>query len=64
MAAFGFPSKILTGGGDLRMVLGHCMNAISVVGTLKSCLMQRNLFELFVLIGGGNAGTSGVSACT
>ena len=46
------------------MILFHSMNEGSVVGTLKSYLMQRNLFELFALIGGGNAKTSGVSVCT
>ena len=45
----GFCSKILGGGGDLQMVLCVSMNAGSVVGTLKSYLMQRISFELSAL---------------
>ena len=45
------------------MLLYHSMNAVSVVGTLQPYLiMQKNLFEVFALIGGGTETTLGASA--
>ena len=50
------------------MVLCDFMNAGSVGwwggGTLNPYLMQKKLFELFALLGSGDAKTSGMSADT
>ena len=35
-----------------------------VVGTLKPCLMQRNLFDLFAITGGRTTSNLGTSTCT
>ena len=50
-----FCSKILGGGREPQMVLCQSMNGGSVVGTLKPYYIQKNLFELFALTGGGVA---------
>ena len=44
------------------MVLCHSMNTGSVVGTLKPCLMQKSLFEVFTVTGSRDAKTLGMSA--
>ena len=44
------------------MALCHSMSAGSVEGTLKHCLMQNTLFELFALTGSWDAKTC-ASAC-
>ena len=65
-----FCPKIWGGDRDLQMVLCDFMNAGSVVGipwgggTLNPYLMQKKLFELFALLGSGDAKTSGMSADT
>ena len=40
---------------DLRMVLGHSMNASWMLGTLKPNLLKSNLLERFALTGSGDA---------